>query len=129
MRVLPDTNIFIDYWEDRNGIADELENIFTEEEIVVCGAVKAELLHGAVSDKHLKSMEAMLDAFEAINPEEEDWQLLGENLYKLRTHGVTVPLADAIIATVAVRNRIAVWTNDHHFKLMQGVLSDLEIRS
>ena len=108
MRILPDTNIFIDYWEDRNGSAEELEKVFTEEEIVVCGAVRAELLHGAVSDKHLKSMEAMLDAFEAVNPEDADWQLLGENLYRLRTHGVAVPLADTIIATVAIRNRIAV---------------------
>ena len=127
MRVLPDTNVFIKYWEERDGSAEELEKMFSEEEIVVCGVVRAELLHGAVSDKHLKSMSAMLDAFEEADLEKADWQFLGENMYRLRTHGVTVPLADVIIATVAIKNRITVWTHDNHFKLMQDVLQDLQI--
>ena len=103
MRILPDSNIFIEFWENKRGRTSEIETVFDNNDIVVCGAVRAELLHGAVSEKHLRSMTVMLDAFDEANLEASDWQTLGENLYKLRTHGVTVPFADVIIASVAIK--------------------------
>ena len=55
-------------------------------------------------------MTAMLDAFDQVNPAESDWQCLGENLYHLRTNGITVPFTDALIATLAVQHGLFVWT-------------------
>ena len=46
--VLADTNVFIDFW---NNPTDELTECFEHEDIVICGVVKSELLHGAVSDR------------------------------------------------------------------------------
>lgn len=46
--VLTDTNIFIDFW---NNPTETLIKSFEQEEIVICGVIRAELLHGAVSDK------------------------------------------------------------------------------
>ncbi len=53
MRILADTNIFIDFW---NNPADDLVTFFSKEEIVICGIIRAELLHGACSDKNLISI-------------------------------------------------------------------------
>lgn len=125
MRLLPDSNIFIDYWQNEN---EDFQHIFESEDIIVCGVVRAELLHGAISERHLRSMTVMLDAFDEADLDTSGWQMLGENLYKLRTHGISVPFADAVIATIAITKEIAVWTRDNHFKLMQSVLDGLEIK-
>ncbi|MBR1741071.1 MAG: PIN domain-containing protein [Lachnospiraceae bacterium] len=125
MRLLPDSNIFIDYWKNKS---EDLGYIFESEDVVVCGVVRAELLHGAISEKHLRSMTAMLDAFDEEDLGISGWQMLGENLYKLRTHGISVSFTDAVIATIAITKGIVVWTRDNHFKLIQSVLEGLEVK-
>jgi predicted nucleic acid-binding protein len=40
---------------------------------------------------------------------------------------VTVPFADALIATIAIENALAIWTRDSHFAQIQGVLTDLRL--
>lgn len=56
-----------------------------------------------------------------------DWQVLGDYLYKPRKNGLTVPLSDAIIATIAIKYDIPIWTIDKHFDLIQGVLTKLKL--
>ena len=55
------------------------------------------------------------------------WDALGDNLAVLRESGITVPLADAIIATVGMENGIEVWTRDPHFPMMQKILKRLRL--
>ena len=122
--VLADTNIFIDFW---NSPTDELIKCFEREDIVICGVVRAELLHGAISDSDFKNITKLLNAFVEKSFDVEDWQLLGSNLYKLRRKGLTVPFSDAIIATLAIKYDIPVWTGDKHFLLIQNVLTNLKL--
>ena len=122
--ILADTNVFIDFW---NKPTEELSDVFEKEDIVICGVVRAELLHGAVSDKDFANITMMLEAFDEKSLSTEDWQLLGSNLYKLRKNGLTVPFSDAIIATLAMKYNIPVWTGDRHFALIQNILTDLKL--
>ena len=122
--VLADTNIFIDFW---NSPTDELIKCFEKEDIVICGVVRAELLHGAISDSDFKNITKLLNAFVEKSFDVEDWQLLGSNLYKLRRKGLTVPFSDAIIATLAIKYDIPVWTGDKHFLLIKNVLTNLKL--
>ena len=122
--VLADTNVFIDFW---NNPTEELTKRFEQEEIVICGVVRAELLHGAVSDKDFAEITVMLEAFDEMSFDNDDWQALGNNLYKLRKSGLTVPFSDAVIATLAIKYSIPIWTGDKHFALIQNVLTDLQI--
>ena len=59
--ILADTNIFIDFW---NNPTKELTEIFAKEDIVICGVIRAELLHGAGSNKDYANITAMLEAFD-----------------------------------------------------------------
>ena len=93
----------------------------------VCGVVRAELLHGAVSAKDFANITTMLEAFDEFNLEIPDWQILGDNLYNLRKKGISVPFSDAIIATIALKHGIPIWTGDRHFLLIQSVLTGLNI--
>ncbi len=122
--ILADTNIFIDFW---NNPTEDLKNIFIKEDIAVCGVVRAELLHGAVSAKDFANITTMLEAFDEFNLEIPDWQILGDNLYNLRKKGISIPFSDAIIATTALKHGIPVWTGDKHFLLIQSVLTGLNI--
>lgn len=122
--ILADTNIFIDFW---NNPTEDLKNIFIKEDIAVCGVVRAELLHGAVSAKDFANITTMLEAFDEFNLAISDWQILGDNLYNLRKKGISIPFSDAIIATTAIKHGISVWTGDKHFLLIQSALTGLNI--
>ena len=122
--VLADTNIFIDFW---NNPTSELIECLEREDIVICGVVRAELLHGAISDTDFKNIANLLDAFDKKIFDNDDWQLLGSNLYKLRRKRLTVPFSDAIIATLAIKYDIPVWTGDKHFLLIKNVLTNLKL--
>ncbi len=124
MKILADSNIFVDFW--KNPSQDMIDR-FRRDKIIICGVVRSELMHGAVSDKNLGKIREMLDLFESYEMGREDWYFLGEELYKLRTHGLTVPLADAIIACLAIKNNVPVWTRDNHFIRMQEILTDLKV--
>ncbi len=68
-----------------------------------------------------------LDVLEQVVIAEELWDLLGKNLSLLRSAGVAVPLADAMIATLAIENDLELWTRDAHFVRIQAVLVGLRL--
>ncbi len=124
MRILADSNIFVDFWKNPS---QEMINRFRRDRIVICGVVRSELMHGAVSDKNLEKIRETLDLFESYEMGKEDWYTLGVELYRFRTNGLTVPLADAIIACLAIKNDMPVWTHDNHFIRIQEVLTNLRV--
>ena len=73
--ILADSNVFIDFW---NNPSDEIVSTFESEDVVICGIIRAELLHGAYSEKNLIEMTKMLEAFDELNLDSSDWQILGE---------------------------------------------------
>lgn len=94
---------------------------------MVCNVVIAELLHGAVSEKNMRTMESLLEPFEMVGIRDDQWYDFGEFLYMLRTNGLTVPFQDALISFIAIKNRITVRTNDKHFKLIQTLFPELSL--
>ena len=124
MRIIADSNIFIDFWKKPD---QQLIDTFSSEDVVICGVIRAELMHGAKSETDLARISNLLDGFEILAFEETDWNSLGNTLYALRTHGLTAPFQDAIIALLAVKNNIPVWTRDAHFSHIQKVLTNLKL--
>ena len=124
MRILADSNMFIDFWRKPT---QDIIDMFSHNEVVICGIIRSELMHGAKSETDLLRISDVLDEFEEVGFDQSDWKLLGELLYKLRIKGITVPLSDVIIAFLAVKNHIPVWTHDHHFARMQLVIGDLQL--
>jgi predicted nucleic acid-binding protein len=58
---------------------------------------------------------------------ETAWDALGDNLCALRGKGVNVPLADGLLATLAIMHGAELWTRDAHFGLIQKVLPALRL--
>ena len=124
MILLADTNIIIDYWKN---VSDALDKVFNTNDVIIPGIVRAELLHGSRSEKNQKNIHDNLAEFDTLNLEGDDWEALGDQLYEYRVHGVTVPMADAIIASIALIYGIPIWSRDGHFDLMRSVIPELKV--
>ena len=116
--ILVDTNIIIDIWKNR---AEDIIQLFEKEAVCICGVIRSELMHGAYSEKNLEEISQKLNYITEINMADDEWDEFGRFLYKLRTNGLSVPYADAVIAFIAIKNKLLLLTRDKHFKLIQVV--------
>lgn len=122
--ILVDTNIIIDLIHDVN---PKMHTVFRNATTAFCGVVEAELLHGTRNDGEVSSIYALLDDMAYIDVACSDWKPIGFFLRTLREHGLTVPLADAIISYLAIKHDIEVWTRDRHFALIKGITPELRL--
>jgi predicted nucleic acid-binding protein len=122
--ILLDTSILVDYLR---APTQRVLNIMQQSGAAVCGVVRAEVLHGSRNAAHLDRLIHSLDSFHQIGTPEDIWDDLGRNLFLLRSRGVHVPLSDALIATLAIRNGLEVWAEDGHYPLMRTVFPRLRL--
>ena len=129
MKLLVDTNVLIDIRKSKGDkeAQERYAKILYAHDIYVPGVVEAELLHGAVSEKNQRELHKSLDVFAGANLGDSDWKTLGDQLYKYRVNGLTLPLADAIIASTGMKYDYTIWTEDGHFGLMQNVFPQLKV--
>ena len=119
-----DTNVIVDLWKNPS---DKAKDIIRDNEVCICGVIRSELLHGAYSERNLEEISRKLDLLEEINIKDNQWDRFGRFLYKLRTNGVSLPYADAIIAFTAITNDVIVLTRDKHFRLIKEVFPQLQL--
>lgn len=122
--ILVDTGVIIDYLRTAD---PKLDNLFRSLPVGICGTTRAEILHGVRSAVDRTQTLIILNGFAPVTTPEPVWDDVGHNLHALRTNGVAVPFADAIIATVAISHHMELWTRDAHFTLVQQVLPSLTL--
>jgi predicted nucleic acid-binding protein len=93
----------------------------------VCGVTAAELHAGATSPAELDRCAAALAGFQQVPIPDALWEAVGRNQALLRANGLTVPLVDTAIATVALAHQLELWTYDIHFAHMQKYLPGLKL--
>jgi len=122
--ILADTSVIVEYLRAPTG---RVLTLLSENDAAICGVIRTEVLAGARDPAHLQRIATALDAFGYLSTSERIWDALGDNLRALRAAGLTVPLADALIATVAIEHGVEVWTRDAHFARMQTFLPQLRL--
>ena len=55
------------------------------------------------------------------------WETVGRNQARLRANGITVPLTDTVVASLAIALNLELWAYDAHFALIQRVLPALKL--
>jgi len=125
--ILADSSIWIDFLRGTPSTAsDELDERLVEQDVMMCGPVATEVLTGAPAGERIR----LWDSFAALawaDLGRADWFVAGDVRADLRARGVQVSLPDVLIATAAV-NRATLWTRDHHFESIAGVLDGLDLR-
>ena len=109
--ILFDTNVLIDFWKNPKEL---LKLDITPDKFSICGPVRTELLHGA-KDNEVNDILALFKGFNNIVMDDYDWEGAGFILQTMRSNGFQIPLADAVIAFIAMKYDIPLWTQDTHF--------------
>jgi predicted nucleic acid-binding protein len=99
--ILVDTSVVIDC---ARGKDSKLIALLPTLPVAVCGIVRTEVLCGARDAKHWADLLTVLGAFNQIATAGPIWDKAGDNLAALRAKGITVPLPDAVIATLGIES-------------------------
>lgn len=120
--ILADSNILIDYYRNRESeLAKKIDSL----PVAICGVVKSEVLHGARTNQEIDNILASFTTFELFHTDEYDFEGIGFMLQTLRENGITLPMADVMIAFCAMKYDVPLWTRDGHFRLIQGLYPEL----
>ncbi len=126
--VLVDSSIWIDYLQGSGSVHNNrLEELIKDHNrTAICGIVLQEILQGIRDDKNYRTIRKSLASIPFINTDKETY-LYSSALYRsLRKNGITVPPVDVTIASVAILNKLPLFTNDGHFKKIAD-FSDLKL--
>jgi len=119
-RVLIDTFVWIDYFQDTNSAGTELmDGILFHGDVYVPKVVIAELIQGARSEKEIGVIKQFLEAFTIVEEGKETWYKAGKLSYDLKKKGKTINLTDCYIAVIAREHNCSILTLGKHFKEIQ----------
>lgn len=119
--VLIDTSVLIDFLKDTEPNAAAVATLISSKRILTTGIIMAELLQGARSAKEEEYVAELLNGIPAVEVTAALWTKAGRLSCSLRRKGITLPLSDIAIATVAIEHNLSVFTLDGHFDDIPGV--------
>ena len=122
--ILVDSSVIFDHTRGRD---PRLAQLFTTLPVAVCGIVRAEVLHGARNTSNRAALDNLLNQFIQVLTPESAWDLTGDNLCLLRMRGLTIPLPDVLLATLAIVHDLELWARDAHFPMMRQHLPTLKL--
>jgi predicted nucleic acid-binding protein len=118
-RVLVDSSVWIGFFRGLEADVVLINDLIRgRSRVLLAGTVVQEVLQGIRAPAQRSMTARMLSRFPCVYA---DWRahVGAADLYaELRTKGVTVPAADALIATLALREEVPLCTRDRHFMLI-----------
>jgi len=114
--VLVDTSIWVEFFKPESPAGKKLESLIIKNSVWVCGIVLFELLQGVKSEaEKTKILEALLN-LEYVEMSKSLWQKSADISASLKKKGLTLPLSDIFVASIAIENNLSVFTIDKHFE-------------
>lgn len=118
-KVLVDTSIWIDFFKGPSPpIYETLSILLRNRQVVIAGIILVELLQGARNEKEVKNITHLLKPLDRVNFEEEWWEEAGLFSQRLRQKGLAIPTLDILIALLALKNNLTLYTHDKHFSMI-----------
>lgn len=93
----------------------------------VCGITRAEILSGARGPADRTKLVTILGGFQQVAIPDPMWGEVGDVQARLRASGLTIPLADAVLTTVALALDIEIWARDIHYQAAQQIFPSLKL--
>ncbi len=120
--ILVDTSLWIDFFRrPDNETGEKLVKQLKRGSVSTCGVIVFEVLQGAADQEELTFLEENLKGLHFLEAYSESFFEAGRISYELRKKGVTLPLSDIFIATLAITNHQTLWTKDQHFRKIKGL--------
>lgn len=115
-KILIDTCAWVAFLRSGQGaLADQVAQALNDDTAMLCGVTVTELLQGAKGTKEKQQLDFLFANVPCVPVEPSDWVAAGHTLQALRTQGITLPLTDALIASIAKRQAVPVLTVDALF--------------
>jgi tRNA(fMet)-specific endonuclease VapC len=133
MKYLLDSNVCIQYLNQRSEKIIQRLQYLSDLDIVVCSIVKAELFYGAMRThnpaKTLQKQQEFLNRFISLKFDDECAVIYGEIRSKLAAKGTPIGNNDLHIAAIAITNNLTLIThNTREFSRIDNLkLEDWEI--
>lgn len=124
MLILVDSSCWIEFFRPRgNAYAqDTIRRWILDDQVVLCGPVRAEVLRGARKNE-VKKIDETFAALRYLTTADTDWTEVAEKAQLLAGKGQHVPLIDLLIAIIAQRHGVAVAHADSHFSTIKKLVS------
>ena len=121
-KVIVDTSVWIQFFNAPHSKEKaELDKLLSDNRVVVVGVVVSELFQGSNSQKNCERIEDKIVVLPYAEVSDNVWKKVGETSFNLRKQGITLPLTDLLIATLAREHNFQVYTLDPHFEKIPGV--------
>ena len=98
-----------------------VDRLLEQRRLVTLGVIAAEVLRGLRTEGEAGFIAARLRKFQTIVPTWKDRVAAGRPGRLTAANGADLPLADLIIAAVALRTGSSVYTTDPHFDRIPGL--------
>jgi predicted nucleic acid-binding protein len=121
-RIIVDTCIWIDFFRRPDSeLTIHLKGLLRERKVTMTGMVLAEILQGIKSQKELRLVKESLDRLPYVEMTRDIWKKAGEISASLQRKGITIPLSDLTIASLAISLPCEIFTVDSHFEHVKGL--------
>ncbi len=121
-KVLIDTSIWIEYFRGNAQIGEAVDLLIDASSAYITGPIMAELIHGVKNKKQAEELLASLKALPYVDIRKSDWSDIGFFSLELRKKGIAIPFTNAVIACMAIKNHLCVYSLDKHFDLIDGLV-------
>lgn len=119
--VLADTSIWIEFFKPESPIGKRLESLIVKNSVRICGIILFELLQGVKSEAEKTKIVETLSNLEYVEMSKPLWQKSAGISASLKKNGLTLPLSDIFIASIAIEHNLSVFTLDKHFEQIPNV--------
>ena len=120
--VIADSSVWIEYLRSKeSSVQAVLRHLLERDEVVMTGVVLTEVLGGVRSDREYRLLAGLMSELPYVEATKETWMRCGNIARQLRAHGVTVHVADILLATLAIEGGYEIYTRDSDFNRIPGV--------
>ena len=118
--ILVDSSWYIRHMREGRPLR-ELVPIAMARDVATCGIVRCEVGRGVTDPVLLKKFDERRGVMMYVPTDNKHWADAEALLWKLNRQGITLPLADVVIACCARRIGAVVLTHDGHFSMIPGI--------
>jgi predicted nucleic acid-binding protein len=116
MSVLVDSSVWIAASKKGSKVAPRLAKMIHSDEIIYYSKIiQVEVSQGARTQGEFASVWDAFLGFNELPVLDSDWEAAAWNYYRCRGKGVTLSTVDCLIATLAARYRLPLWSEDKVF--------------
>jgi predicted nucleic acid-binding protein len=96
-----------------------LSDLIDRKQVVICGAVRQELLSGIKHHEQFKLLKSRLRDFDDMAAEREDYELAAEFYNLCRSKGIQGSNTDFLLCAIAANHNLTLLSTDGDFLLFQ----------